>query len=407
MILRKHMYRAAALLSICLLSLVVYGQQSIDVILKARALSQAGRSAEAVRLLTQAIDETGGSLLYTERAEAYIAEKDLSAAARDFSQANSLTEHSGDYGLARIYALRGDAATSMYHLGLHMGSAYRKSEKEIMLDPAFHSVENRPEWRQLWKKEWYDYTEKSIAEIEFLTSKGKIEESRALINELKKYYPESEDVLYAEALISLESGRYSESVTLLSRLTTTNPGDEKYLRLLARAQTGQSNPAGASVTYSKLLGSGIADAELFILRAECYRKTRESDKAIRDIEKYLEYYPENKKALSLAGKVEAESGDNLKALEYFSKNLKLHPNDPECYIDRADSYFVSRSWDWAVRDYSMSLDLNPDNSSAWLNKGIALLSSGKTGDACYDFRRSYSLGNQKASSYIGKHCLNK
>jgi len=66
--------------------------------------------------------------------------------------------------------------------------------------------------------------------------------------------------------------------------------------------------------------------------------------------------------LDLAGKVEARAGDNLKALQYFSENLKLHPNDPECYIDRADSYFVSRSWDLAINDYSMSLDLNPANS---------------------------------------------
>ena len=95
--------------------------------------------------------------------------------------------------------------------------------------------------------------------------------------------------------------------------------------------------------------------ELLILRADCYRKTGETDKALTDIEKYLEIYPDNKAALSLAGKVEAISGDNLKALEYFSKNLKLHPNDPECYIDRANSYFVSKSWDLAINDYSMSL----------------------------------------------------
>jgi Tfp pilus assembly protein PilF len=55
----------------------------------------------------------------------------------------------------------------------------------------------------------------------------------------------------------------------------------------------------------------------------------------------------------------------------------------------------------------MSLDLKPDNSEAWLNKGIAQLSSGKVDDACHDLKRSYTLGNQKASAYISKHCLNR
>ncbi len=182
-------------------------------------------------------------------------------------------------------------------------------------------------------------------------------------------------------------------------------GGEKYLRLLAKAQEGMSNPSGASLTYTQLLNSGVADAQLLLLRAECYRKTGETVKALKDLEKYLDFYPENKSALSLAGRVEAMGGDNLKALQYYSKNLELHPNSPECYVDRANAYFVSSSWNWAIKDYSMALDLSPDNSDAWLNKGISLLRSGKTDDACHDFRKSFSLGNKRASEYISRECI--
>ena len=192
---------------------------------------------------------------------------------------------------------------------------------------------------------------------------------------------------------------------LITGMNTENPGDEKYLRILSKAQTGASDAAGASTTYSQLLSSGVADAGLLMLRADCYRKTGETDKALADIRKYLEIYPENRAALDLAGKVEARAGDNLKALQYFSENLKLHPNDPECYIDRADSYFVSRSWDLAINDYSMSLDLNPANSDVWLNKGISLLNSGKVEDACHDFRIAFRLGNKRVSDYISRNCI--
>ena len=407
MIVRNLIYRITALVSMILLGFDAAGQQDVDLLMKARALSKGGKPAEAINILSEAISQSGRSRLYSERAEASMIQNDFSGAIRDFNQANKLEEHSGDYGLAKVYALKGDAATSMYHLGRHLGSVFKKSEKEIMLEPAFQSIENRPEWRQLWKKEWYSYSEKSISEIEFLVTRGKTGETGNLLNELKRNYPESAETLYAEALINMGSGKYSESVALLTRLTTENPDSEKYLRTLARAQAGQTNFAGASVTYSKLFESGVADAELLILRAQCFRKTRETEKALADIEMYLKLYPDDKKAISMAGKVEAESGDNLKALEYFSKNLSLHPNDPDCYIDRADSYFTSKSWDWAVKDYSMSLDLKPGNAEVWLNKGIAQLSSGKTDEACHDFKRSYSLGNQKASAYISKHCLNR
>jgi tetratricopeptide (TPR) repeat protein len=384
---------------------IVYGQQTVDYILKARALTEAGKSEQAIMLLNGAIAGTKESRLYTERAEANVMKGDYSGAISDYNEANKLTTSSGEYGLARIYALKRDVATALYHLDMNLNSIFKKSEKEILLDPAFSTIENRQEWRQFWKKEWYSKTEKSISEIEYYISTGKISESRDVLAELKKSYDKNDDILYAESLINLASGKYTEVIKVVSGLNSSNPGNEKYLRILAKAQTGASDPAGASTTYTQLLGSGVADAELLILRADSYKKTGETDKALNDIRKYLEIYPDNRTALSMAGKIESNSGDNLQALEYFSKNLKLHPNDPECYIDRADSYFISKTWDLAINDYSMSLDLKPANSDVWLNKGIALLNSGNVEDACHDFRISFRQGNKRVADYISRNCI--
>ena len=399
------MKKILTLVLILVVTGTVFGQQTVYYILKARALNEQGKPDLAITLLDRAVSETKESGYFTERAEANILKGNYSAALSDYNEANKLTASSGEYGLARIYALKGDAGTALYHLELNLNSSFRKGEQEIMLDPAFGVIENRSEWRQFWKKEWYSSTEKSLSEIEYYISAGKADESKTVLSELKQNNPLNNDILYAEALINLAAGKYSEVIKVISGLTLLDPGNEKYLRLLAKAQTGASNQAGASVIYSQLIGSGVPDAELYILRAECYRKTGESGKALSDIEKYLDLYPENKNALSLAGKVESASGDNLKALEYFSTNLKLHPNDPECYIDRANSYFVSKSWDLAIKDYSMSLDLKPENSDTWLNKGIGLLNSGKVDDACHDFRKSLRLGNKRAAEFISNNCI--
>jgi tetratricopeptide (TPR) repeat protein len=386
-------------------AVILSGQQSVDYILKARALNESGKPEKALTLLNAAIIETRDSRLYTERAEANILKGDYSGAVADYNEANKITPFSGEYGLSRIYALKGDAATSLYHLEQNLHSPYKKSEKEIMLDPAFGTIDNKQDWRQFWKKEWYTPSEKSLSEIEYYLSAGKIDQSKEVLSELKQSSDNKEDILYAESLINLASGNYSEVMKVVSELIASDPGNEKYLRILVKAQTGMSDPAGASATYSQLINSGVADAGLFLSRADCYQKTGELDKALRDITKYLEIYPENRDALSLAGKVEAKSGDNLKALTYFSQNLKLHPNDPECYVDRANSYFISKSWDMAINDYSMSLDLKPSNSDVWLNKGIALLNSGKVDDACHDFRRAFGLGNKRVAEYINRNCI--
>lgn len=393
------------LITALLISGIACGQSSFDFLLRAKALTVKGESANAVALLTKAIGEKQESRLYVERAEAYLLEGDYLKAINDFNTANSLESHSGDYGLARIYAIRGERDASLHHLEMNMLSSFKKSEKEILLDPAFSLVENTPEWRQFWKRDWYSGLETGISEIEYYLSAGKRENAAEVLSELRGSYKDHEEVIYAGAMLSLSYGKTGDAVISLTGILASDHGDAKYLRLLAKAQTYSSNWAGASVAYSKLLDMEIPDAGLLLSRAECYSKTGEADKAMTDVNRYLSLYPGDKTALSMAGRIKTAAGDNLKALEYFSENLKLHPDDPMCYIDRANSYLSLKSWDPAIKDYSMSLDLDPDNSDAWLNKGTAQLNSGKTADACHDFRQSLRLGNKRATDYISRYCI--
>jgi tetratricopeptide (TPR) repeat protein len=330
---------------------------------------------------------------------------DYHGASYDYEEANRFLPGSGEYGLSRISALKGDVRNALSHLDLSMQSQFRKSEKEIMLDPAFSVIENTPEWRSFWKTERYSFTERKIPEMEYYLSTGNREEAMKILDDLKSLYPEDNKTLYATALAYNSQQKYSEALTILAKLTADEKNDESYLKLMAAVQTASGNPAGASSTYSLLLSMGVNDATLYMKRAECYRKTGETDKAVGDLEKYLTMYPDNPEALSLTGKLVAANGDNLKALDLFTQNLKLHPNDPQCYIDRANSYFNSRSWEYAINDYSMSLDLKPDNPDVWLNKGISLLNAGKKEDACHDFRRALALGNKKAANYISNNCI--
>jgi tetratricopeptide (TPR) repeat protein len=399
------MKRFLILLNLLLFSRVIFPQQPVDYLLRAKAFIESGKNSDAVTLLSDGLLKNQDFRFLLVRADAYMADGDLNNAKADYQSANSLASSSGEFGLARISSLKGDAVGSLKHLENNINSPFRRSEKEIMLDAAFSKIENTPDWRLFWKKDRYSTLESKLSEIEYYVSAGKTEEAVNVLSELTSSYHEDSEVQYAKALVDLSRGNYNDCITLLTKLLGTDKKNERYLRILARAQTSSGNPAGASQTYSSLIDMDIPDAGLIILRAESFNKTGETDKALKDISKYLELYPENKKALSFAGKVEAQSGDNLKALNYFSKNLKLHPDDPECYIDRANSYFVSRTWDSAIGDYSMALDLQPSNSETWLNKGVSLLSTGKTADACHDFRAAMNLGNKKAGGYVSKYCM--
>jgi len=403
---KDMVYRIKLLLAAFLVTAALPGQQAENLLLlKAKALNKTGKPDDVISLLSGTIENAGDSRLYLERGEAYLKKKDFSAAIGDFQSACKIDQASGEFGLARTYALKGDAATSVYHLALNMKSPYRKSEKEILLDPAFNNVENSNEWRQFWKKEWYSSTERSASEIEYNLSLNNIGEAKMILSGMDKDNPGNEINDYCRSLIYLAEKNYNESIRLMSELSDKYPQNEKYLLGLAKAQMESGNRAGASSTYTKLLENGPSEAGLYLKRAECYRKTGETAKALSDVVQYLEIFPEDKNAISLAGKLEAESGDNLKALSYFNKNLSLYPDDASCYVDRANSWFISKSWERAVKDYSMSLDLKPSDNEVWLNKGISLMNSGKKEDACHDFRQALKLGNKKAAEYINRNCL--
>ncbi len=381
------------------------GQSSFDCLLRAKALNQSGKSEEAIELLSAGSGITNDYRLMLERADSKVLAGDYNEAIGDYNISNKIKPSSGEYGLSRIYAIQNNVSASLSHLEGSMNSPFRRSEKEIMLDPAFSLIENSPEWRQFWKKEWYSRIDEGISEIEFYVSAGKPDEARAVQSELAGTYPGRNEIIYSNALIEYSSGKNPAAIKELNTLITLEPDNEKYLKLLARLQIAVLNYTGASQTITRLISLEIPDAGLYLQRAECYKKTGELGKSMDDIEKYLLIYPEDKKGLSMAGKVEAASGDNLKALKFFSENLRLHPGDAECYNDRADAYLVSRSWNWAINDYSMSLDLNPENSDTWLNKGIALVNTGKTEDACHDFRKSLNLGNKRATEYVSRYCI--
>ena len=399
------MKRILLILVSFVITIGAYCQQPVDYLLKAKSLTDGGKAKDAILLLSDAIVRLKDNRLYLQRADAYMAEGDYTNAITDYQSADKIEPGSGEYGLSRIYAIKGDVKTSLYWLDLNLSSLHKRSEKEIMLDPVFSVIENTPEWRQFWKKERYDVFEKKIPELEYYISTGNREEANSVLSELTNNYPDDKSTLYAKALMDFSLQRYSDATTILTNLTSSDKKNEIWLKLLAEVQAASGNSAGATVVYSQLIDLGVADAKLFFNRADCYRKTGEYDKALRDMSRYLGLYPDNKEALRLTGKIEAESGDNLKALDYFSTNLKLHPNDPECYIDRANSYLISKTWDYAIADFSMALDLQPSDPEVWLNKGIALLSTGKTEDACHDFRKALSLGNKKATLYISRNCI--
>ncbi|HSO77099.1 MAG TPA: tetratricopeptide repeat protein, partial [Bacteroidales bacterium] len=111
------------------------------------------------------------------------------------------------------------------------------------------------------------------------------------------------------------------------------------------------------------------------------------------------------RALSLLGKTFAEEGAIYEALPYLNENIEKHPGESQAFSLRGDAWFAGRTWDKAAEDYTMSLDLDPENPAVNLNLALSLINSGKPEDACHFLRKAKDLGDKSAAQYLAKYCL--
>jgi len=393
------------ILSLILISqvLLCFSQDDYQALLKARALCSQARYTDAINMLSSQPGIGKSAELLCARGDAYLSAGMIRQASSDFALAESLTPGKGLYGMAKAAASSGDAKGTVGYLKALMKTDYKPAEPEIDTDPVFDKISASNEWKSFWRQEWYKDYEKSKWQIEYYIRNGKSDLAKEEYATLSAEYPDTYVNDYCGAMIDIESGNPSSAIKRLTGSGSQNDKPEVHF-LLAKAYALQGEYFAAALEYGKLITMHYNDAAIFLLRAEMLRKAGDREAAISDLDFFLSLYPEDYRALSLIGKSLAETGNLYKALPYMNKNIELHPGEATVFSDRGDVYFTCRSWENAISDYSMSLDLNPTNGAAFLNMGVSMINSGRSSEACPFLRKALELGQKNASKYISSYC---
>jgi len=382
-----------------------YGQSTYDTVLRARALASRGETTEAAALVSSVMSPGTSFNLYLERGEIYLKGSVIREARADFMAAEGLMQGTGLYGLAKCAAAEGNAAEVARYMEAHLKSPYKRSEPEIVLDNSFVAVSSSPEWRALWKKEWYRGFERMRWETEHYLKAGRTEMALETLSSLEAEYPGMPVTEYCGALISMTRTGYSDAVKALVPLTEKADAPPAWIFTLAEAQAKNGNYQEAASVYTRLITSEYPDASLFLKRGEMRAKAGDTKAAIDDFQKFLGFYPDDFTALSLLGKTFAEEGAIYEALPYLNENIEKHPGESQAFRLRGDAWFAGRTWDKAAEDYTMSLDLDPENPAVNLNLALSLINNGKPEDACHFLRKAKDLGEKSAAQYMAKYCL--
>lgn len=401
----KGMKRIILLLWLIAATLLAAGQGTYEVLLRAVSLSERGEATEAADLLASLGEKSPGTDFLLVRGDIFIKASRINDARRDFMAAENLVQGSGMYGLARCAAAEGDARSAAAYLEAHLKSPFRKSEPEVLLDKSFSTVSSSPEWKALWKKDWYRGYERKSWEIDHYLRIGRADLAEENWRELAAIYPDMPVTDYCNARLMMSKGRYRDAAEILVRVTAGKDIPASWLYALADARAGEGSWYAAATVCTKLMESGQPDPQLLLRRSRFLLKAGDREAAKRDLVKFISIDPENTEALGLIGKTYAEEGAIYEALPYLNSNVEKHPGEAAAFMLRGDAWMAARTWAMAIEDYTMSLDLNPDNAAVNLNLGIALINSGRTDDACHYLRKANKLGEKSASGYLSRYCI--
>ena len=66
-----------------------------------------------------------------------------------------------------------------------------------------------------------------------------------------------------------------------------------------------------------------------------------------------------------------KSKDFKEAIKYYSESLKLNPNEASTYANRAQAHIKLKDYTAAKNDANKSLEIDPDYLKAYYRRGMA------------------------------------
>lgn len=94
-------------------------------------------------------------------------------------------------------------------------------------------------------------------------------------------------------------------------------------------------------------------------------------------------------------------GDDVRAVEEFSKAIEVLPSFANAYAARGDSYYAMGEYDSAIADYTFAVSKFPDFVSVLYMRGRAYDAMGQSELALADYQNAINQMPEYAQPYLG------
>lgn len=373
--------------------------------LKGKIALEQEKYSEAVTFINNFLNEnTKNDEALLIRAKAYLELKNYHEALNDLSSLKRDNKDEISLLKARIYAGLGDMKQAMQFLDKYLGTSKKLPEHMIQSYPEFQQYESSPSWNALWTTEKYSNKELLLNNVYYALKTGKKAEADDRLNELLKRFKNSDEAYYLKGNLLYDDKKYSEAQSFFEDAVKMRPDNIDYQVGLAKCNTKLKKVKKAINMFNAVIEQDSLDLPAYLGRAEAYLEDNDFENAEKDIATFRAYYPSNTDAQLLNARISTKSGDFLTAISTFGRLIKENPAQPDYFIGRANAYMATKTFKYAIMDYSMALDLDPKNVDVYKRKAEAHKQAGEMKKACIEWEHAVKLGDVESMNLLHKYC---
>jgi tetratricopeptide (TPR) repeat protein len=216
------------------------------------------------------------------------------------------------------------------------------------------------------------------------------------------------NVFYVKAGVSVNSDEIVKSIAVLNRnkgyireIEEVKRKAEALLRKIEKLKelqgidspqaktTGQYNEAVKSLSAIDWFENGCVLVN-----------SGNPQKAVDAFTKAIKLNPNNEKFYVFRGNAYGEAGSNNQAVKDIAKAIKLNPKYAKAYVSRGNAYLRAGSYQQAVKDYTTAVKLSPKHEEAYCYRGVAYGALGREQQALEDFSRAIKLNPEYEKAYF-------
>ena len=310
-----------------------------------------------------------------------------------------LNSADAQFCMARVFAGMGFAEESVEYLGKHLSGKNARTYSQIIRCKEFESINRTPEWREFWETPRYSKSDESFADAGYNISQQHYDYAIEILDAMTNVKSSSRNLLYAKAYFGMEN--YSQAMKYVE---LANSKDKDVVALRFAIQKASGNYALAYETGKSLLAIDRYNAENLLEFADVCMHQKKYLEARRYTGRYLQCFPDNENALFLDARLAICTEYKDDALLDVSQLIAQNPSNIEYFKMRGELYYDYAMWELATYDFSMALDIAPDDAHLNYLMGMCWYNRASYEKSCFYWRRAATGKSREAAEMYYRYC---